>query len=800
MIQDDLDENMRHLAISNPIHHLTRGQHGRKKASSSRPAHDTEEKEEDDTTPPATPKAATKTRGSEKPVPFGELRPGAHNMGARAGGPPMMASLVFPPEHAWAGPCFQGEAFGDAAEVLPQQQHGTGSFVAPPPFGAHDVAPPGPQTLAGGLHTGFTRAPALVNHQDLMMKPGPPFHGRAILDPSSNPTATSRAREAFENKYIILHDHLRRAVLVPRDSFPLSPANTSHGLFPAAPFRQHDYCYYYPPPPPSTTPAHQADDPHYHAAPRTATTVFGPTDLPPPPDLRGLFPTTSLAPAPPHRGDDNNTPPGPPLGPTSARGSHQTFTHAAPRRSQYAAKMEELELQQEQQQVAATTAGSPHKKQGIFADGVGVGSTKPWSPLDVITNWQQGPARDGVRAASLHLPQQQQASSAPPARRPTGMNLEPPVARLPPFSGSLPAAGGPNGSNSNNNNGGYLYNLPHSNSNRAAAGSFGAGGASITTTNNHSHKREFEPMVCVQNPAQADEALNGPEILHRVRHGISLNYKGQSHNANNISRDIPHSENAALWLTNLPPGVTVAELLGAIAAAGPVGRVWSLHINPPREVGGAASGGHQDGGGSGNNNKDHHNTPVILPLSYRTSAAKLIFYQPVEAQRLLALTQRGAFVLPNKNYHHTTTTADDDDTERQGNNKNSSSSYYPYPYYQVRATHNRQRVPAQPANNNDTSRVLLIAGPRALVAEAPLRALFSRYFVYQTEAVVVLAEDDDQDTKGRRVLEWRFGSARAQAQAAFRLLRGPSFADAEDERLRVHVAWGTDPCETGVCF
>lgn len=459
--------------------------------------------------------------------------------------------------------------------------------------------------------------------------------------------------------------------------------------------------------------------------------------------------------------------------------------------------MKELELQQEQQKVAAATADSADKKQGIFSDGVGIGSTKPWSPLDVIMNWRQGPERDDVRAASLHLPQQQQASSAPPARRPTGMNLEPPVARLPPSYGSLPAAGGANGNNSSNNNGGYLYNLPCNNSNRAAPGSFGAGGANTTTTNNHSHKREFEPMVCVQNPAQADEALNGPEILHRVRHGISLNYKGQSHNANNISRDIPHSENAALWLTNLPPGVTVAELLGAIAAAGPVGRVWSLHINPPREVGGgAAASGHQDGGGSSNNKEDHrHNPPIILPLSYRTSAAKLIFYKPVEAQRLLALAQRGAFVLPNKDYHHTTT--DDDTTEREGNNNNPPSSYYPYPYYQVRATHNRQRVPAQPATNNDTSRVLLIAGPRALVAEAPLRALFSRYFVYQTEAVVVLTEDEEGD---RRVLEWRFGSARAQAQAAFRLLRGPSFADADDERLRVHVAWGTDPCETGVCL
>lgn len=394
-----------------------------------------------------------------------------------------------------------------------------------------------------------------------------------------------------------------------------------------------------------------------------------------------------------------------------------TRNQTSPQRFKYATNIEELEQ-------AADSA----QRQNMFSD------TKPGS-LSVmdVTNWQE-PARDG--ASSLQPPQ------ASPPRRPTSSAKLQPVAgpvgwrdsRLPPSS-FVPADH--NGGSSHQPSAGY-----YDSNNRG------------TGANN----RQFKPMVCVQNPAKANEMLNGSEILHRLRNGISLNYKGQSHNLNNISRDIPHSENAALWLTNLPPAVTVKELLGAIASSGPIGRVWSLHINPPKKVLTTAAAANHQHHQQGKINKDPN-----LPLSYRTSAAKLIFYQPVEAQRLLALAQRGEFSL--------TTTATNNDEQR---------------HYQVHATHNRQRVPAQRMPNH-TSRVLLISGPSWYVTEAQLHDLFRHFFVYQTEEVVVLADDG-----AKRVLEWRFGSMRAQAQAAFRLLKSPWL-----ENIMVHVAWGTDPCETG---
>lgn len=260
--------------------------------------------------------------------------------------------------------------------------------------------------------------------------------------------------------------------------------------------------------------------------------------------------------------------------------------------------------------------------------------------------------------------------------------------------------------------------------------------------------RPFEPMMCLQNPALATADLDISEIKHRLHNGISLNYRGQSHNVNNISRDIPHSENAAVWLTNLPPTITVQELLGAVTSHGPMGRIWSTHINPPK---GTSLTPYQQ------------IQPTDLPLSHRTSAAKIIFYQPFEAQRLLALANRRAFILLDRcNGQH----------------------------YVARATHNRQRTPAQPMPN-ETSRVLLIAGPKWFVSEEKLHELFSLYFVYQTEEVVVLKEDKGASGAKQRVLEWRFGSMRAQAQAAYRLLTGPGFEDV------VSVAWGRDPCEDG---
>lgn len=84
-----------------------------------------------------------------------------------------------------------------------------------------------------------------------------------------------------------------------------------------------------------------------------------------------------------------------------------------------------------------------------------------------------------------------------------------------------------------------------------------------------------------------------------------------------------------------------------------------------------------------------------------------------------------------------------------------------------------------------SSRVLVITGPKEVVDWGYLQGAFRNRFVYDLDEVVTLWENGEL-----RSLEVRFGSARAQAEAAYQLLRptaGP-FAN-------VGVWYGHDPCD-----
>lgn len=258
----------------------------------------------------------------------------------------------------------------------------------------------------------------------------------------------------------------------------------------------------------------------------------------------------------------------------------------------------------------------------------------------------------------------------------------------------------------------------------------------------------FKPMTAVLYPDASKRPLSEAEKASRHENGISANYQGNPFNPKNQSADIPNHLNCALFLTNLPARCTYQDLLHAIRAHRP-GRVWSTYINRP--LGPTDQHEHaqppSDGGGPTPNR----------PLSHRTSAAKVIFYHPVEAQRLLAAADRGAL--------------------RVGGRR-------------VAAKWNRHRTAAQSSATGGgggcaaTSRAVVIAGPPAIVDERYLAALFDQYFEYQTEEVAVVAEA----AGGRwRALEWRFGSMRAQAHSAHQLLRSlyPGV---------VSVRWAVDPC------
>lgn len=248
-----------------------------------------------------------------------------------------------------------------------------------------------------------------------------------------------------------------------------------------------------------------------------------------------------------------------------------------------------------------------------------------------------------------------------------------------------------------------------------------AGQRQLTTT------QGFRPMHQKLNPEARKQPLTDAEREFRKSRGISQNYQGEATNPQNISADIPDHENCGVWLTSLPPTCSYKDLLGAMAQLRP-GRVFSAYITPPDP-------------------NSAQNQP-----SYRTSAAKVVFYRPWEAQRLLDACNQGHFRV-------------------QG--------------YRVVAMRNRIRSASQPPDKDHTSRVIIISGPKAIVDEMHLRRAWADFFSFETEEVILLGQRD-----GVRALEWRFASHRAQAGSAFKFLKTePGYQDV------VLVRYGRDPCE-----
>ncbi|KAK1729074.1 hypothetical protein CaCOL14_007868 [Colletotrichum acutatum] len=100
-----------------------------------------------------------------------------------------------------------------------------------------------------------------------------------------------------------------------------------------------------------------------------------------------------------------------------------------------------------------------------------------------------------------------------------------------------------------------------------------------------------------------------------------------------------------------------------------------------------------------------------------------------------------------------------------------------------RVVWNRIKSAAQP--NNSRSRVILIRGPSELVRRDVLDRWFSKKFSYQTEDVL----ERRVPQAGVTVLEWRFGSFRAQAEAATMFM-----CENELDGTKLEWRWGVDPC------
>ncbi|KAI1413431.1 hypothetical protein F5Y13DRAFT_179536 [Hypoxylon sp. FL1857] len=216
--------------------------------------------------------------------------------------------------------------------------------------------------------------------------------------------------------------------------------------------------------------------------------------------------------------------------------------------------------------------------------------------------------------------------------------------------------------------------------------------------------------------------------------GISRNYGGNIFLPSNQSADIPEELSTSLWLTNLPPDCTHQLLLDSIRDCG---KIYAAVINPP-----VNNPGQYGQGGA-----------------HITSASKLVFFDRIGVERLLAKSRAGEFIVG-------------DFVPRLRPNRIRSAARTPGPQ----------------------CRVLHIEGPSAIVNEDYLNAFFQSKFTYELERVLTIANCDNKTRQ-----EWRFGSFRCQAESARQAI------SREKERRnmseldsllwsKVTVHYGVDPC------
>ncbi|KAG5954209.1 hypothetical protein E4U58_000151 [Claviceps cyperi] len=234
---------------------------------------------------------------------------------------------------------------------------------------------------------------------------------------------------------------------------------------------------------------------------------------------------------------------------------------------------------------------------------------------------------------------------------------------------------------------------------------------------------KFIPMLSVIK-AEGRGKRPIPFVSQSNRHTVSPlkfspHYHGM-HTENNASMEhLAPDQNCALWLTNLPPDIRVRELLSTIRN---VGRVYATFINDP----------------------DGH--------VHATAAAKLVFFTPEAAQRLLAQCLVTPLVIRG---------------------------------YLVKMALNRIKC-AENSMENGESRVLIITGQADFVNTSTLTAFFQSRFQFQIDDAANLMIH-----KGRAVVEYKFGSYRCQAQMGMKSLLLDQPAGLE------MVEYGADPCEVG---
>ncbi|KAK4212554.1 hypothetical protein QBC37DRAFT_266828, partial [Rhypophila decipiens] len=214
----------------------------------------------------------------------------------------------------------------------------------------------------------------------------------------------------------------------------------------------------------------------------------------------------------------------------------------------------------------------------------------------------------------------------------------------------------------------------------------------------------FEPMDAITHGASTGSAL--PPIVKNML-GFSANYKGDATNSKNRSANIPPHLSTSLYLTNIPNGCSVKNLLDALTLHGPFGKIYQVYISPGTPENG-----------------------------YSTSAAKIAMFTRQAAESLFVFVREGRLSMGG---------------------------------YVVRAAWNRVLVPEQERRGSYyLSRVLVIEGPKKIVSFENLERFLRSRIVYQLQNVKILEETGptSEEEEEEAQMEWVFGSYRAQAQTA----------------------------------
>ncbi|KAI0852334.1 hypothetical protein F5Y00DRAFT_258741 [Daldinia vernicosa] len=177
-------------------------------------------------------------------------------------------------------------------------------------------------------------------------------------------------------------------------------------------------------------------------------------------------------------------------------------------------------------------------------------------------------------------------------------------------------------------------------------------------------------------------------------------YLGNSSLPHNMSADVPEDENCRLWITGLPPKCTISDVLGAIRG---IGRVYSLHINPPVH---------------------NEKTGKLFP----TSAASLTFFTANASNRFLLL-----------------------------------QSQHPFSVKGWRTKVGRHRIRAKPFLIYHLSRVLVIKGSPKIVTPENLTRIFIERWGVRFDTDFIDYRPGEQSSE----IIWGFGSFRGQAHSVY---------------------------------